>query len=142
MPHDPELAERLRAALRARAGITERRMFGGICWLLEGHMLCGVERGRYMFRVGIAAETQALARPGVSPMDFTGRPMRGFVWVEAAAASGPSLQHWIELASKYIGTLPRRSGQGAGAGASIDTGARAAGPASRRAGKGAGRGPG
>lgn len=52
MPHEPHLAERMRQALKTRAGIAERRMFGGYCWMLHGNMLCGVEVGRFMFRVG------------------------------------------------------------------------------------------
>lgn len=83
MPHDPYLADRMRAALRRRAGITEKKMFGGYCWMLNGNMLCGVEVGRFMFRVGKTLEAHALARPGTSPMDITGRPMKGFVWVRA-----------------------------------------------------------
>lgn len=51
MPHEPHLAERMRQALKTRAGIAERRMFGGYCWMLHGNMLCGVEVGRFMFRV-------------------------------------------------------------------------------------------
>jgi TfoX/Sxy family transcriptional regulator of competence genes len=62
MPHDPHLADRMRAALKSRVGITERRMFGGYCWMLRGNMLCGVEVGRFMFRVGKALEADALAR--------------------------------------------------------------------------------
>lgn len=58
-------------------------MFGGYCWMLRGNMLCGVEVGRYMFRVGRDLEAEALGRPGASPMDITGKPMRGFVWVRA-----------------------------------------------------------
>ena len=61
MPHDPHLADRMRAALQRRAGITERKMFGGYCWMLNGNMLCGVEVGRFMFRVGKALEADALA---------------------------------------------------------------------------------
>ena len=78
MPHDPELANRMRAALRRRTGITEKNVFGGYCWMLNGNMLCGVEVGRFMFRVGKVLEAEALARPGASPMAITGRPMRGF----------------------------------------------------------------
>jgi len=79
----------MRRALVGRPGITEKKMFGGFCWMLHGNMLCGVEVGRYMFRVGKELESEALARPGSSPMDITGKPMRGFVWVQADEAGGP-----------------------------------------------------
>lgn len=108
MPHDPHLADRLRAALKGRAGITEKKMFGGYCWMLRGNMLCGVEVGRYMFRVGKALEPEALARPGASPMDITGRPMKGFVWVRAEEAKGRALQAWIDLAARYVAALPAK----------------------------------
>lgn len=108
MPHDPHLAERLRHALAGRRDIQEKKMFGGFCWMLNGNMICGVEVGRYMFRVGKELEAEALARPGASPMDITGRPMRGFVWVRAEHADGKALSDWIELAERYVGILPRK----------------------------------
>jgi hypothetical protein len=69
-------------------------------------MLCGVEVGRYMFRVGKNLEAEALARPGATPMDITGRPMQGFVWVCANNSEGKDLDWWIDLAAQYVGKLP------------------------------------
>jgi hypothetical protein len=109
VPHDPHLAERMRRALARRKGIEERKMFGGFCWMLNGNMLCGVEVGRYMFRVGKDLEAEALARPGAAPMDITGRPMQGFVWVRANKAEGSNLDSWIELAAKFVGVLPSKT---------------------------------
>lgn len=108
MPHDPHLADLMRAALGDRPGVTEKKMFGGICWMLNGHMLAGVETGRFMFRVGKARETEALARPGAEPMNFTGRRMGGLVWVEADAAVDAPLTSWIDLASQFALSLPPR----------------------------------
>lgn len=105
MPYDPQLAERMRTALQARAGVIEKKMFGGYCWMLHGNMLCGVEVGRFMFRVGKEQEAEALSRPGASPMDITGRPMKGFVWVDASQAVGEGLESWIDMAAHYIGGL-------------------------------------
>lgn len=106
MPFDPQLADRMRSALRDRPGIREQKMFGGICWMLNGNMLCGVEVGRYMFRVGRELEETALGRPGAAPMDITGRPMPGLVWVRAEHADGESLREWIDLAARFAGSLP------------------------------------
>jgi TfoX/Sxy family transcriptional regulator of competence genes len=106
MPYDPKLAEQMRAALKTREGIVEKKMFGGFCWMLHGNMLCGVEVGRFMFRVGKELEAKALGLPGATPMDITGRPMRGFVWVQAEHAKGRSLTKWIDLAAEYVGRLP------------------------------------
>jgi TfoX/Sxy family transcriptional regulator of competence genes len=108
MPHDPALAARMREALRGRAGIVEKKMFGGYCWMQDGHMICGVEVGRFMFRVGAAQESEALALPRASPMDITGRPMKGFVWVAEGHARGASLVAWIERAARHAASLPRR----------------------------------
>jgi hypothetical protein len=74
--------------------------------MLHGNMLCGVEVGRYMFRVGKDLEAEALARPGARPMDITGKPMRGLVWVDAEAAHAAGLSTWIDLAARFVGTLP------------------------------------
>jgi TfoX/Sxy family transcriptional regulator of competence genes len=106
MPHDPHLADLMREALRTRRGIAEREMFGGFCWLLNGNMLCGVEMGRFMFRVGKALEPEALARPGARPVAFAGRRMGGIVWVDADACEGPALAEWIDLAARFAGSLP------------------------------------
>jgi TfoX/Sxy family transcriptional regulator of competence genes len=106
MAYDPHLLEEMRHALKPRKGIVEKKMFGGFCWMLHGNMLCGVEVGRFMFRVGKDLEAQALARPGASPMDITGKPMKGFVWVGADEALDGGLNSWIELATQYVGALP------------------------------------
>lgn len=106
MPYDPHLADRMRTALQSRVGVIEKKMFGGYCWMLRGNMLCGVEIGRFMFRVGAEQEADALSRPGARPMDITGKPMKGFVWVDAAATTGSSLETWIDLAARYVGALP------------------------------------
>jgi hypothetical protein len=95
----------MRAALRGRRNIVEKKMFGGYCWMLRGNMLCGVEVGRYMFRIGPDLEAEALKRPGVKPMDITGPPMRGFIWVDARRAEGPALRDWIEFAASYVRSI-------------------------------------
>jgi TfoX/Sxy family transcriptional regulator of competence genes len=106
MPYDAALADAMRDALQERSGITEKKMFGGVCWMLHGNMLCGVEVGRYLFRVGAASEGEALAKAGARPMDITGKPMRGFVWVDAPAATGHLLREWIALSERFVGALP------------------------------------
>ena len=107
MPFDPHLADLMREALKARRGIHEKKMIGGYCWMLRGNMLCGVEVGRYMFRVGKEQHAQALARPGARAMDITGKPMGGFVWVDADAALDAGLSSWIVGADRKLTHLPR-----------------------------------
>jgi TfoX/Sxy family transcriptional regulator of competence genes len=107
MAHDPHLAELLREALSKRAGITERKMFGGVCFLLNGNMLGGIaNHDSFMFRVGKDREAEALARPGARPMDFTGRKMGGLIYVDADAAMESGLDNWIEFAVQFVGGLP------------------------------------
>ncbi len=108
MPHDPHLAELMREALAGCPGITEKKMFGGYCWMLNGNMLAGVEVGRFMLRVGKDLEAEALQRPGTSPMDITGRPMRGIIWVDADAALDAGLESWIDFATRFVGALPAK----------------------------------
>lgn len=106
MPHDPHLADLMRNALKRRSGITEKKMFGGYCWMLNGNMLCGVEVGRFMFRVGKELEAQALERPGAEIIDFNGRRMGGMVWVDADSCLETGLKDWITFAANFAGSLP------------------------------------
>jgi len=83
-------------------------MFGGTCFLLRGNMLCGASKADFMFRVGKAQDAEALSRKGARPMDFTGRVMAGFVWVDPAACDARALKRWIAFAEKYVGELPAK----------------------------------
>lgn len=109
MAIDPALAGRVRAALDGRRGLGETRMFGGLCFTLNGNMLCGIHRDRLMFRVGRAQHERALARPGARPMDITGRPMHGFVFVDPAQCDTRRLKSWIRMAETYVGSLPAKT---------------------------------
>lgn len=106
--HDPAaLAQRLRAAFAGRRAIAEKKMFGGVCFLLRGHMLCGSGRPGFMFRVGRAQHETALARRGASPVAMRGRTLQGFVWVDPAACDARALRGWMALAERYVQSLPR-----------------------------------
>ena len=105
-----ELAERIRAILEGDPNVGEIRMFGGVCFTLNGNMLVGsMNRGDLLVRVGAEREHEALARPGAARMDFTGRQMRGFVVVanEAVAEDG-ALARWIAMATAYVGPMPEK----------------------------------
>ena len=107
MAHDPRLAELLREAMSRRAGISEKKMFGGECFLLNGNMFAGVaNHDSFMFRVGKELEGEALQRPGARPMDFTGRKMGGLIWVEADAAIDAGLENWLDYTAQFVGGLP------------------------------------
>src|SRR5262245_13460112 len=101
-PEEKEkLAGRLRAALAGRRGVTEKRMFGGTCFLLRDNMLCGTGSGSFMFRVGKEAHAEAIARRGARAMILNGRKMEGFIWVDPAACDARSIRSWLGLAVVY-----------------------------------------
>ena len=79
MAYDEQFAERVRAVLAGQPGLAERKMFGGLAFMLAGNMCVGVEQDRLMVRLGQELYEDALSRPHAAPMDFTGRPMKGFV---------------------------------------------------------------
>lgn len=109
MAYDEQLAERIRRGLRnLRASFEEKRMMGGLCFMVDGKMCVGVEKNRLMARIGPEAYDDALQRKGCRPMDFTGRPMRGFVFVELEGLkSDKDLAFWLELALAYNPTAKK-----------------------------------
>ncbi|MCB1397234.1 MAG: TfoX/Sxy family protein [Rhodobacter sp.] len=109
MAYDPGLAELMREALADMPGITEKRMFGGLVFMLDGNMLCGVHKGGGMVRVGRDNIDAALQVAGTQPMDFTGRPMRGFVDVTDEAVADPNrLSALLQLARRFVDSLPAK----------------------------------
>jgi TfoX/Sxy family transcriptional regulator of competence genes len=94
--YDETLAGRIRAILEPRADVEERRMFGGLAFMVGGRMACGVIHDDLMVRVGHEGHDEALGEPHTRPMDFTGRPSRGMVYVEPAGiASDEALERWV-----------------------------------------------
>ena len=106
------LNTRLRAALKGKRAIAEKKMFGGLCFLLRGNMLCGTGKDDFMFRVGKEQDAAALKRPGARPMDITGRVMKGFVWVDPAKCDARRLKAWVAMAEAYVGALPAKGARG------------------------------
>ena len=99
MAYDETLADKIRTALHGRDDVEERKMFGGITFMVAGRMACGVIHDDLMVKVGVEGHDDALAEPHTRPMDFTGRPMRGMVYVDpAGTASTPDLERWVERA--------------------------------------------
>ena len=107
MAYDEGLAERIRNHTAARPGIGEKKMFGGLCFLVEGNMCFGIVGSELMVRVGADAYAEALALPHAREMDFTGRAMRGMVYVgEDGIAEDPDLLAWLERGMAFAGSLP------------------------------------
>jgi TfoX/Sxy family transcriptional regulator of competence genes len=106
MAWDEKLAERVRALVEGRKDIDEKPMFGGLCLLAHGNMFAGIQGETLMVRVGKEAHDEALARPHARVMDFSGRPMRGYVYVDPPGfASEAQLREWIGLSLGFVDTL-------------------------------------
>jgi len=103
-----EVAPSLRRLLDGLDGITEKRMFGGLCFMWRGHMLCGVGKPGFLFRVDASCEPSRNGLPGGQPMVMGGRVSRGFYWVDPGKCDEPTLERWIHLAKTYVSTLPLR----------------------------------
>lgn len=107
MVYDETLAERIRSALADRQDVTEQKMFGGIAFMIGGRMAVGVVHDDLMVRVGPDAHDHAVAQPHVRPMDFTGRPMRGFVYVSpSGVADDGELTRRVEAGARFAASQP------------------------------------
>jgi TfoX/Sxy family transcriptional regulator of competence genes len=107
MAFDPGTAERIRSLLTGQRGVVEKRMFGGIAFMVHDHMCVGISGGDLMVRVGATGHAEALAQPHARPMDFTGRPMKGFVFVSPAGyESDAALQSWLDRGLRHARSLP------------------------------------
>jgi TfoX/Sxy family transcriptional regulator of competence genes len=109
MAYDEELAERLRNAVEDQPHISERKMFGGLCFLLRGNMCLGVVREELMVRVGPLAYEESLLQPHAREMDFTGRPLKGMVYVSAEGLeSDDDLLEWVRRGTDFARALPAK----------------------------------
>jgi len=107
MPYDEGLAQRIRDALDERLDVVEKKMFGGVAFLVRGNMCVGVIGEDLMVRVGPDAYAEALRQPHAREMDFTGRPMKGFVQVASRGVeSDKNLQRWIARGLDFASALP------------------------------------
>jgi hypothetical protein len=112
MAYDEALAQGLRDGLRGVKGVSEKRMMGGLCVLVNGNMLGGVDRtkagaDRFMFRVGKDNEAEALRRPGATIVEMGGRRLGGLVFVDEAC-DRDALKEWLAFALGFVGKLPRK----------------------------------
>jgi TfoX/Sxy family transcriptional regulator of competence genes len=103
MSYDERLAERVRRVLSDRDDIVERKMFGGLCFMVNGKMCCGITATDFMVRVGKAGYEDALTQPHARPMDFTGRPLKGIIYVaEEGLRSEPALRRWVNRGLSFV----------------------------------------
>jgi TfoX N-terminal domain len=109
MSYDVGLAQRVREVLGDRPGLSERAMFGGLAFLIDGKMFVGIRGSTLMARVGAERYQDALAVAHVRKMDFTGRPLKGYVYVDPPGlGKDKDLQAWVLWCASHVATLPAK----------------------------------
>lgn len=110
MAFDEKLAERIRLIMSEDSSLTERKMFGGLAFLYKSHMFVGVSGNKLMARVGKENYEESLSHKHVRLMDFTGKPMAGYVYVEAPGIKTHNqLTFWLELCKNFVLNLPAKA---------------------------------
>ncbi len=109
MAYDEGLAERIRQVLNEQPNVVEKKMFGGLTFMIQGNMACGVSPRGLMVRVGPERFTEALHDPYAREMDFTGRSMKGMVYVEEAGYTADTdLERWVRMGADFALSLPAK----------------------------------
>jgi TfoX N-terminal domain len=107
MPFDDGLAERIRDIVKSHHNTTEKRMFGGLAFLSRGYMFVGISSEALMARVGPVEYEKALSQAHVREMDFTGKPMKGYVFVDPLGyANDADLTRWVDMCHRFVSSLP------------------------------------
>lgn len=109
MPYDEEIDARVRKIVSEWGNTNHKKMFGGVCHLLNGNMVCGVYKDYLILRLGIENATRAMDLPFIRPFDITGKPMKGWVMVEMDGFStDEALEDWLNQAKEFVLTLPKK----------------------------------
>jgi hypothetical protein len=108
MAVDEDLAKRVRAVLAGSGEPREVRMFGGLCFMLNGNMVAGASKRGLLVRVGNEQHARSVARPDARPMEMSGRTMEGYVVIDPPPKEDRVLREWIELAVAFVQTLPAK----------------------------------
>src|SRR5216683_1012902 len=109
MAFDEKLADRVRREVGERKGLSEKKMFGGLAFLLHGNMSCGIHGNELIVRIDPETTESALKEPGTRVFDITGRPMKGWLLVSATALKGETaLAKWVRRGLDYAACLPKK----------------------------------
>lgn len=112
MAYDEGLAERIRECFQDRCDVVEKKMFGGLCFMVSNHMCCGIVGETLMARVGPINYEDCLAEEYVSEMDFTGKSMKGMIYVSAEGVEEDSeLKRWVSICTDFVESLPPKAPQ-------------------------------
>ena len=107
MPYDEILDERIKKIVSRWKGTSDKKMFGGVCHLLNGNMFCGVHKDFLILRLGVDKSRDALTQAHVRPFDITGKPMKGWVMVAGdGCRNDQTLRAWLDRAKKFVKSLP------------------------------------
>ena len=108
MGYNRDLEDRIIGIVEEWGNVASKKMFGGICHLINGNMFCGVYKDYLILRLGEEFAEKSLRRPFVRPFDITGRPMKGWVMVEKGGFRGHKLKAWLERARHFVEGLPKK----------------------------------
>ena len=109
MAYDEGLAKRVKKVLVEQPGLVEKKMFGGVGFMVRGNMACGVNKDKLIVRVGPEGYQEALARPNTVPFDMTGRAMKGWVMVTLEGCeSDEALNAWVQAGVEFVLSLPAK----------------------------------
>ena len=109
MPYDENLAKRIESILRSWREVSQKKMFGGLCFLLNGNMLCAVNGDKLMGRVGQQNYEFALKQKHVTEMDFTGKPLKGMIYVlPDGMKRKDSLKKWVNMCIEFVSMVPKK----------------------------------
>jgi TfoX/Sxy family transcriptional regulator of competence genes len=109
MAFDEKLADRVRRQVGKRNGLSEKKMFGGLAFLLHGNMSCGIHGSELIVRIAPETTESALAEPGTRVFDMTGRPMKGWLLVAGAGLKDDAaLAKWVRRSLDYAASLPKK----------------------------------
>lgn len=109
MPYNQEIDDRIRQIVRRWKNTDAKKMFGGVCHLLNGNMVCGVYEEYLILRLGEKASVEALKLPFARPFDITGKPMKGWVMLDDAGfKTDEKLKSWLMKAKSFVKTLPSK----------------------------------
>ena len=109
MPYDEELDRRIKKIVSRWKGTADKKMFGGVCHLLNGNMFCGVHKDSLILRLGQERSKEALKETHTRPFDITGRPMKGWIMVAGSGCkSDDELKSWLSEAKKFCQSLPKK----------------------------------
>ena len=115
MAYDESLVDRVRAVLQSRKGVTEKKMFGGLCFMVNGHMCCGVASKDLVLRLGEEGTAAALEAAHTRPFDMTGKPMKTMLFVSPKGhRGGDALKAWLDQALGFARGLPPHQPKGQG----------------------------